>query len=201
MATYCDEYKVNLPEGNCGIWKVEKFSVEENDLSQSLSMMKTSRYVPGGNYTKLTRNGFTIMSDTPDEIRDHMHIIKEARGNVLIAGLGLGVVLSGIARKDEVDSITVIEKFEDVINLVADHYIKKYPNKIKIICCDIFDWKPEKDVYYDFAWYDIWDNLCIDNLEDMKKLHRKFGRKTGWQGSWGRSFLESQLKREKTHYW
>ena len=194
-----EDYQVSIPEGTSGDWVISKFTVNSNEFSQRLSMMKTGRGVPRGLYTRLSRNGKKIMSDTPDEILDHMSFIRKATGNVLIAGLGLGVVLDGVARKQDVKSVTVIEQSEDVIKLVREHYQNKYPYKIAIIQSSIFDWKPKKTDYFDWAWYDIWDDLCTDNIEQMKTLHRKFGRKTGEQGSWGRHFLERQLKLES--YW
>jgi hypothetical protein len=40
-----------------------------------------------------------------------------------------------------------------------------------------------------------------DNLEDMHKLHRRFGRRADWQGSWGRSFLEHVRRQEQRMGW
>ncbi len=52
------------------------------------------------------------------------------------------------------------------------------------------------------AWFDIWDDLCTDNLEQMKILHRKFARKAAWKGSWGKEFLQYQkLREDKNDMW
>jgi len=193
-----NKYQVTVPEGKSGIWEVKKFTVTGKEFQPGI-FKRGGRYVPPGNYTKLTHKGHTIMSDTPDEINDHLSVIHKAKGNILIAGLGLGVVLQACAEKEEVIHITVIEKSEDVIKLVSNHYLEMFPNKITIIQAAIFEWKPLVNAYYDIAWYDIWDNICADNLEEMKKLHRKFGRKTGWQGSWSRWWCEYYrgLKKER----
>ena len=61
-------------------------------------------------------------------------------------------------------------------------YIKD--KRVTIINADAFEWKPPKDQRYDVVWHDIWDNICGDNLPEMTKLHRKYGKKTDWQGSW-----------------
>lgn len=42
----------------------------------------------------------------------------------------------------------------------------------------------------------IWDSLCADNLEEMTKLKRRFGRRTDWQGCWG----EYQCRRDKKRW-
>jgi hypothetical protein len=51
------------------------------------------------------------------------------------------------------------------------------------------------------VWHDIWLDLCTDNLEGMGKLHRKYGRRTDWQGSWEKDRLLSHRRREKARGW
>ena len=161
-------------------------------------MRGRGRGVPEGNYTKLQRKGAwdVTMSDTPDEYHDHFEPIHQATGHVLLNGLGLGCVLQCCAEKEGVTKITVIERSEDVIALVAPHYQAKYGDKIEIIQADAFEYKPPKGVRYNVVWHDIWDNLCEDNLPEMHRLHRKYGRRTDWQGSWGRAQTERQKRAE-----
>jgi hypothetical protein len=45
------------------------------------------------------------------------------------------------------------------------------------------------------AWHDIWDTICEDNLPDMNRLHRRFGRRVDWQGSWCRDLIETERRR------
>ena len=45
--------------------------------------------------------------------------------------------------------------------------------------------------------HDIWDDICLDNLETMATLHRKYGRRCDWQGSWKRDWLKYQQRRER----
>ena len=188
------EMKVNVPEGKIGEYSVEKFVADSEDIRARLK----GRAIPLGTYTKLMRGDVLVMSDTPAEIIDHVQIMWGAKGKVLIAGLGIGLVLNGIAKKEEVDHITVIEISPEVIELVGPHYKSIYGDKIEIINANILEWKPAKDIIYDYAWYDIWDHICTDNLEDMKKLHRRFGRKVkSYQGSWNRELCESYLKQER----
>jgi spermidine synthase len=123
------------------------------------------------------------MSNTPSEFRDHREFIREAKRSksVLINGLGLGMCIEAILESD-VEDITVIENSLDVIALAAAHY-EKDP-RVKVIHCSAFDYIPPKGLRYGAVWHDIWDNICADNLEEMSKLHRKYGRRTDWQGSW-----------------
>ena len=62
---------------------------------------------------------------------------------------------------------------------------------------DAFEYKPPKGKRYDAVWHDIWDGICTDNLKDMKKLHRKYGKNSNYQASWARGLCELYEKREK----
>jgi hypothetical protein len=199
-----EKYKVDVPVGESGEWKVEKFKVEEADMAFQriravVNPRESSRMVPVGEYTRLTRGSGVfrevVMSDTPAEILDHLDFITEARGKVLINGLGLGVALNAVLQKPEVEQVTVVEISEDVVKLVGQHYLDKANGKLKIIVADALTWRPEKGEHFNVVWHDIWDNICSDNLESMKKLHRSYGKRCDWQGSWGKELCEDQRRR------
>jgi len=63
-------------------------------------------------------------------------------------------------------------------------------DKVTIICGDIFKWYPLKGIKYDVIYFDIWNNICGDNYEDMKKLNRRFAKRLNrdnpecWMSSW-----------------
>lgn len=195
--------QVTVPEGVSGIWKVERFTVstEDSKMDSLYGSFHGNRFTPPGTYTRLTRNGFLIMSDTPDEMRDHLSPVHYAQGHILINGLGLGMVLNACLVKPEVEKATVIEMSEDVINLVGPHYKQLFGDRVEIIHASAFDYKPPKEVRYGMVWHDIWGDLCSDNLEEMARLHRKYARKTEWQGSWGKEICLDQRKREKRDRW
>lgn len=187
------KYKVNVPTGTSGNWQVEHFTVTEEDAKRSSIRAIASgrgRAVPSGTYTRLMHKKAVVMSDTPDEIRDHLEAIHQAKGNVLINGLGLGMVVQAILNKETVNSVTVIELSQDVIELVAQHYTGRFNGRLEIIQADAFTWQPPKGVRYNVVWHDVWNDLCTDNLPEMHRLHRKYGKRCNWQGSWGRTFLE-----------
>ena len=91
-------------------------------------------------------------------------------------------------RAAELSGINVGEIAEDVIGLVAPYFEKD--SRVQIIHDDALVWKPPKNTRYNAIWHDIWDNICADNLPQMHKLHRKYGRRTDWQGSWCRGLCE-----------
>lgn len=191
--------KVDVPEGQSGDWKVSKFEVTESGAklhNLRASMRPGGRLIRPGMYTKLTRNDQVIVSDTPAEIYDHSEPVRRAQsGRVLINGLGLGMVLQGILDERAIEHVTVIENCPDVIALVAPHWKDRYGYRLTIVHADAFDWQPPKNMRYCVVWHDIWDNITSDNLPEMHRLHRKYGRRCVWQGSWCRNLCETTKAR------
>jgi len=74
---------------------------------------------------------------------------------------------------------------------------EKYPGKITFIQADILTWQPPRDSHWNYAWFDIWDQLSTDNLPQMAKLHRKFTRYADRYGSWGQKFLQYRARQER----
>jgi hypothetical protein len=176
--------KSDLPEGRSGPWQIKRFEVTEQQaqLDQMRCALKpggAGRGVKAGTYTMLKMDGSLdpMMSDTPAEINDHYWFVSEAEGNVLVTGLGLGIVANALALKPEVKKVTVIEIDTDVINLVANHLTAKHGDKLEIIQADAFTWippQPRKRGMFDCAWHDIWPSICSDNWDEMKRLKRHY---------------------------
>lgn len=194
-----DALKSKIPAGESGDWKVIKFTVTELDQIRSM-MGGAGRYVPPGNYTRLQHLGHTIMSDTPDELRDFSYFVNEAEGSILINGLGLGCVVQALLDKPEVTDIIVIEKEQDVLNLVVPHLLDP---RLTVIHADAFEWQPPKNKRWNYVWHDIWPDLCTDNLKEMAKLHRKYGRRCDNQDSWSKELLKYRKRQEDRQdaYW
>ncbi len=183
------------PEAECGDFAIKYFEVTEQDASLhnlrcAFSPGHGSRGIKPGQYVKLVRNGTIVMSNTPAEMRDHVWPVIEAKGHVLIHGLGLGMVAEACLRKEEVESVTVIEIAPEVHELVGQYLEDRWDDKIEIVIADCLEWQPPKGVRYGMVWHDIWDTICEDNLDQMKTLHRRYGRRCDWQGSWARELCE-----------
>lgn len=178
----------SVPEGKKNDWEVKRFVVSEEDAKRfnvGLIFSRQSwREIKAGTYTKLTYQDKTIMSDTPAEKGDHAQIIWNAKGNILLNGLGLGWVIEACMQKKDVVHITAIEIEADVIKLCGSFLLNKFPNRLSIVQADALVWKSPKRIRYDCVWHDIWPSICGDNYESMKKLRRKYGRKTNWQDAW-----------------
>lgn len=179
---------VDVPEGSKGPWTISKFVIPEQPSVALLRMAFDGRGIRPGTYTRLShKSRGVVMSDTTAEQRDHSSFAWAARGHVLINGLGIGMCLAAALRKDIVTKATVVEIDQDVIDLVGPSYTDP---RVEIIHCSAFDYVPPKGVRYGAVWHDIWDEITSDNLPEMHKLHRKYGRKADWQGSWARDLCE-----------
>lgn len=191
MATF---RKVDVPEGKSGDWEVARF-VPEGFTAAVHNLKQPGRALtPGETYTELTHHGGVVMSDTPAEIRDLYPLLGHLRGRLLINGLGLGVALQGALDKPEVEHVTVVELSEDVIALVAGHYKARHGDRLTVVHANAFEWQPPKGARWDAVWHDIWPNICGDNWEAMKALHRKYGRRCDWQDSWCRYQVRKHAK-------
>jgi len=186
---------VAVPDGRSGAWSVQTMVLSDADvaLENMRSMMRGRSYArcEAGVYKKLChdRRG-VVMSNTPMEVRTNMAFIREARGNVHINGLGLGMVLTAILAKPEVESITVVEIEQDVISLVLPTFSDQIDaGRLKIIHDDCYSYTPPKAERFDSVWHDVWDEICEDNKPKMTALKRKFGRRTKWQGCWSEDVL------------
>lgn len=163
--------------------------------------------VDAGKHVRLRVKGSLVMSDTGMERRDNREAVSRAEGDVLIAGLGIGLMLIPVALRDSVRSVTVLESSMDVIDLVwpkvADHLRVQgngASHKVEIVNVDVFDFKPRRGQKWDVIWLDIWTDQSTDNVAEINRLKQKFkGRldRTNpkcWMGAWKEDHLR-YLKR------
>ena len=187
------KYELPLEVGERGSCRIVRKTVTEEEAS--LGRMRAAfhpggRYTPAGTYWGLLINGNLVMSDTPDERHDHLESVYRAKGHCLVNGLGLGMVAGIMLENPRVELVTVVEINENVIDLVEPHYSAKYGSHVEIVHCDALTYQPPKGIRYGAVWHDIWGDICPDNLPQMHTLHRRYGRRSDWQGSWCRALCE-----------
>lgn len=164
--------ELDLKEGKCGDYELKQFTVSAKEAEihwlRCIFNGRDSRALLPGTYWRLMHKGEIIMTNTPAEVMDHIPFIKKANGNVLVAGLGLGMVVHELLKKPEVKRITVVEISNEVIKLVGNSY--KDP-RLEIVNADIFAFEPSHK--YDYGWYDIWNYICEDNYPEMVSLMKR----------------------------
>ncbi len=177
-----------LAPGKSGNVEVDHFEITR-DTFQGFQVERTKP----GHYARLRVDGAVMMSDTDMELRTNIGAIQDAHGDVLIGGLGLGAIVLSIVRKPDVRSVTVVEKNSHVIALVEDQLRRAMTGTqsagFLVWTADVYRWqpKPENVHRFDYIYFDIWQNLCTDNVDEMQRLHlryRKYLRKGGRVTSW-----------------
>jgi hypothetical protein len=177
-----------VPPGRSGPWAIEEFEVSRDEAALYNIGVRGYAHVSPGRYKRLVhaKRG-TVMSNTPMEVRTHRGAVYAARGRVLIAGLGMGMVLEAILEKPDVRSVVVVEIDPDVIALVGPHFDQHLATgRLQIVQADIFTWKPDSEDSFNFWWFDIWTDICGDNLRAMAKLARRFARHAGEKQFWSK---------------
>lgn len=134
-------------------------------------------------YPAVLENNREWMLITPNEIETMEKPINEATGNVLTYGLGLGYYAYMVSMKEDVKTVTIIEKDKEIIELFNKYILPqfKYKDKIKIINMDAFEYFI-KDIYYDFVFVDIWHDPSdgIDLYLKFKSLEKKNIKYSYW---------------------
>ena len=195
-----------------GIAKIKRFHVSEED-ARSFNLRRLMNYgssiemIEAGDYVKLYVNDELMMSDTSMEKITNTDFITFAHGEVMIAGLGIGLILENLIPLYESGKITKVvmyEKYQDVIDLVAHRYTDKLPLEVR--CQDIMTYKPPKEEKYDTLYFDIWPEIDDKNLDDVRVLHNRWKthKKEGsWMGSWMADFLRRRRasERRRSSWW
>lgn len=199
-----DLMAVTIPEGTHGSVAVERFEVPKESFA---AFQFGARAPLPGTYTRLMRNRSLWMSDTHAERRDHMSAAIEMQrrgGRVLVGGLGLGMIVQVALSLPDVTHVDVVEVDADVIALIGPHYEAMAEANGKTLAIhhdDLYAKKWAPGTRWNVAWFDIWRDLCTDNLTDMAKLARSYGRRTDWHGCWGKELLRYQRDRDRRSGW
>lgn len=172
-----------LPEGSAGAWTVKRVPVEgDPDLWLSLNPYdQNSKLAPPSIYTELRQDDRAWMSDRPAELLSHENFVSQAAGDVLIFGLGLGIMPLQLASKTEVNLIHVVELNREVIELV-NPYLQRRTNKVTVMQGSAFDFRCSD--LYDWCWIDIWrtpDEVEAESLKDSLRAYAL--RVRFWRGN------------------
>jgi hypothetical protein len=142
----------------------------------------------------LCRRGEAWMTTSMLEIESHAWHFRCSHGNVLVAGLGMGMFLHAVAAKPDVERVVVIEIDPDVIELfkAATDFVKwPHRDKIVIVNLDALDGSAASTVSSafhgrrpDYLYADIWPDFPAEaapsQTRAMCALYRPVS--AGWWG-------------------
>jgi hypothetical protein len=136
------------------------------------------------------------MSDEPLELRQAADWILgvQPRGKVLVGGLGLGIVATWLAERKGITDVVVVEREQDVINLVQPHQ-----RGYTVLHSCIFEFlKTTPRWWWDFAFLDTWQGTNEATWWDtVMPLRRIIGNRFGKKRvhCWAEDMMLGQVRR------
>ena len=184
-----DEYckTIRFPTQKMGKWEtvMGKYEAFEPFAWRDPVLLPDFREIPQIGYFEkafefpaIHENGVEWMSVKPNEVETMKAPIQRSHGSVLTLGLGMGYFAFHASQKEDVESVTVIEREPDVIALFKEHILPQFPHKekIKILQADAFAYV-EKELSkerFDYIFADLWHDAS-DGLEMYMKLKKLEG--------------------------
>lgn len=127
-------------------------------------------------YPAVLEGGNEWMTLLPNEIESMRADIDKVSGDVVTFGLGLGCFSYMASLKDDVKSVTIVDKSPEVIKLFKTYILPQFKtkDKIKVIEADAYDFVKNnmREGQYDYAFVDIWHDVSdgVDMYVAFKKL-------------------------------
>jgi spermidine synthase len=159
----------------------------KSELKGSIFEFYNTDYSGKDYYHIIRYNNKTLMSNDPFEVMTNQIFFEKSKGDILIFGLGLGWIIFPILDRDDIKSITVVEKNTEIIEFVGDILSKKdVKNKLNIIEGDVYDYYNHLDKKFDFIYFDTYDtpDLSITDIDKLNPLYQKFLNDGGISHFW-----------------
>ena len=142
----------------------------------------------GKEYLFLSHKGLqkTMMSNHESETITNQKFIDSAKGDILIFGLGLGLIVFPLLKEIGINRITIVELDKGLIEMVSPIIRFQDPlRKVKIINGDCFSWETQEK--FDTIYFDIWETIdekAYSEMEILEKRYLKNLKDGGWIDSW-----------------
>lgn len=148
------EYDVDIPRISCFTEKVEYPVIFQNSIKS------------------------TWMSVSPNEINTMKQPIRNAKGKVLTLGCGMGYFAYMASLKADVESITIVEREQSVIDLFTSFILPQFKtkDKITVIKDDAIEYMMNlEDGLYDYCFADIWIGIMdFEPYIETKEVCKRF---------------------------
>lgn len=103
------------------------------------------------------------MVDDPPQYRAMQIYAEQSRGRVLTTGLGLGLIVHELAKNPKVESVTVVELSQEVVDLVEPYL----PKGIEIVVDDFYHFTEETARQWDTIIVDLWVSSSADEKREL----------------------------------
>lgn len=185
-----DPYYKNIvfPRVKSGRWSFgrESYAPYEPFVWRDIVLTRDLREIPQigffsepFSFPAVFEDGREWMAIKPNEIETMRAPLDAVSGDVLTYGLGLGYFAYMASRKEDVKSVTVVERDGKLIELFVSHLLPQFEHaeKINIVRADAYDFAenemPRRTFDYVFAdlWHDAADGF--DAYIKLKRLEKK----------------------------
>ena len=173
---------IKIKDAEIGRWnlKNEIFKPYEAFVFNDLKKMNDGRIIPQIGFFTSEFKFPAVLEDnrewmlvTPNEVETMKKAIDKASGKILTYGLGLGYYAYMTSEKEDVTSVTIVEKDKNVIALFEKYILPQFNNrdKIRIINEDAFIYAENyvQKENYNFIYTDIWHDT-YDGLDMYLKM-------------------------------
>ncbi len=178
---------ISIPEEKSGDWELthEKYNPYEAFIYNDIMVKPDFREIPRigffneeFQFPAVMEDGHEWMAIKPNEIETMQPVIDVIEGRIITFGLGLGYFTYMASLKEKVQSITVVERDNQIIQLFDAYLLPQFQHreKVKIISADAFEYAekqmPGKNFNYAFVdlWHDVSDGLDM-YLKMIKMEH------------------------------
>ncbi len=202
--------KICIPDVKKGKWELkhEKYPAYRGVVCDDVELCDGMReVVPIGFFKEdfifpaVLEDGNEWMTLTPVDLDTCEDAINRAHGRVVTFGLGLGYYTFMVSEKESVESVTVVEKSHDVVELFTNYILPQFshPEKIIIVEDDAFRYAEHvmPNEHFDLAFVDTWRDASdgAPMYRKMKKLEQ-LSPDTEFL-YWIENFLVSRLRAER----
>jgi len=177
---------LDIPEGKQGKFRIEHRVFGPGEaiplINQRTAIFRgckpaNIKYDVPVRFHYLTEDGGTWTSDVPQEQEQQARAVMGFTGEVLVGGLGIGMIAHILAEMRMVRRIVIVEKQKEVIDLVWPHIQKELHGKGEIVHANLFQYLRETDENFNYAFYDIWTSDGERTLKEYVLPLRKLSER------------------------
>lgn len=164
-------------------------------------------FVVGEEHVFLYKRGEGVMMSTHQtETMSNQDFINQAYGDVIIFGLGLGMIIFPLLDDKDIKSITIVEHDSGVIDMVGK-IIKEHDkgNKVTIIQGDAFQYHEKINPMvrrFDTIYFDIWIKINEEAFAEMEMLHELYRKcmrsNVSYMSSWCYELKDEYINKDVT---
>lgn len=161
-------------------YELDIYDIPRKIIENDVDIPRISCFTEKVEYPVIFQNSIksTWMSVSPNEINTMKQPIRNAKGKVLTLGCGMGYFAYMASLKADVESITIVEREQSVIDLFTSFILPQFKtkDKITVIKDDAIEYMMNlEDGLYDYCFADIWIGVMdFEPYIETKEVCKRF---------------------------